>query len=297
MKRVVSISLGSSQRDHKVEIELLGKKVSIERIGTDGDINKAIKLIKDLDGQVASFGLGGIDLYIYAGSKRYTIRDAAKIAKAAKKTPIVDGSGLKNTLERKVITYLQGTEIDFRNIPVLMVCGVDRFGMAEALTENGAKLTCGDLIFALGIPIPLRSLGKLNLLAKIIAPIITQLPFKYLYPTGDKQNSINPQYNKYYAEAEVIAGDFHFIKKYMPPKMDGKIIITNTVTSQDIDLLKSRGVKTLITTTPELQDRSFGTNVMEAVLVALSNKQSGLSPKEYDLLLDEINFKPRIIKF
>jgi hypothetical protein len=69
MKRVVSVSLGSSKRDHKVEVNLLGQKFSIERIGTDGDMQKAMELIRSLDGQVAAFGLGGIDLYIYAGTK------------------------------------------------------------------------------------------------------------------------------------------------------------------------------------------------------------------------------------
>ena len=37
MKRAVSISIGSSKRNKAVEVTLLGEKVSIERIGTDGD--------------------------------------------------------------------------------------------------------------------------------------------------------------------------------------------------------------------------------------------------------------------
>lgn len=37
MKHVVSVSLGSSTRDHRVETEFLGEKFSIERIGMDGD--------------------------------------------------------------------------------------------------------------------------------------------------------------------------------------------------------------------------------------------------------------------
>src|SRR5690554_3650848 len=101
MKRIVSVSLGSSKRDHAVETELLGEKFSVERIGTNGDIKKMIALIRELDGKVDAFGLGGIDLYIQAVDRRYTLRDAQKIAAAARSTPIVDGSGLKNTLERK----------------------------------------------------------------------------------------------------------------------------------------------------------------------------------------------------
>lgn len=296
MKRVVSISLGSSKRDHRVEAEFLGEKFSIERLGTDGDMEKAKAMIAELDGKVDAFGLGGTDLYIYAGNKRYTIREAAQIAKAAKITPIVDGSGLKNTLERNVIAYLKSElGMDFENTKVLLVCGMDRFGLAQALVESGARLTCGDLIFVLGLPIPLHSLKTLDLIARVAAPIICQLPFKYLYPTGKEQETINPRFGRYYEEAQIIAGDFHYIKKYMPERLEGKTIITNTVTSKDLELLRAKGVKRLITTTPELNGRSFGTNVMEAVLVALAGKRAEeMTPQDYSDLLNKIGFKPRI---
>jgi len=41
MKRAVSISLGSSARDKKVSIRFGNETVEIQRIGTDGDVEKA----------------------------------------------------------------------------------------------------------------------------------------------------------------------------------------------------------------------------------------------------------------
>ncbi|HHX50665.1 MAG TPA: quinate 5-dehydrogenase [Clostridia bacterium] len=298
MKRVVSVSLGSSKRNHRVEIELLGEPIVIERIGTDGDMKKAVELIKELDGQVDAFGLGGTDLYIHAGNRRYLIREAASIARAAVKAPIVDGSGLKNTLERKVIAYLrEKAGMVFQDKNVLMVCGVDRFGMAESLEASGARMLYGDLIFALGVPVPLRSLNALHWVARIAAPLVCQLPFKYLYPTGDKQEDIKPKYSKYYYEADIIAGDFHFVKKFLPPRLEGKTIITNTVTTVDLDMMKKRGIDTLITTTPEINGRSFGTNVMEALLIALSGQRpEEITSQYYDEMMDRLGFVPRIEK-
>ena len=298
MKRIVSVSLGSTSRDHSVQTEVLGQLFNIERIGTNGDMDKAIALIKELDGKVAAFGLGGIDLYLYAGKKRYILKDALRIAGAAKLTPIVDGSGLKNTLERRVIKYLasQGG-LDFRDKKVLMVCGADRFGMAETFVEAGADMTFGDMVFGLGIPIPLKSLGALERVAKVLMPVISRIPFKYLYPTGSKQDSVNPRYYKLYQNADIIAGDFLFIKKYMPDSLVDKVIVTNTVTPSDIEALRERGVKLLVTTTPELKGRSFGTNVMEGVLVALADKPPAeLKAQDYNELLDRINFMPRIVQ-
>ncbi len=294
MKRVVSVSLGSSKRNHAVETEILGEQFRIERIGTDGDMDKAIAMIRELDGQVDAFGMGGIDLYVWAGKKRLILRDAVRIAQAAKKTPIVDGSGLKNTLERRVIRYLeQDYRFPLQGKKVLLVSGLDRFGMAEALVQAGCETTFGDLIFILGLPIPLRSLKSLHRVGSIVGPIVSQLPFTMLYPTGKKQESTTVRYPEYYHQADIIAGDFLFIKRYMPDRLDGKTIITNTVTADDVRDLARRGVKTLVTTTPELNGRSFGTNVMEGVLVALSGKAE-LTPDEYNDLLDRIAFRPRI---
>src|SRR5690554_7512767 len=107
MKRVVSISLGSSRRDHKAQVEFNGTKFVVERRGTDGDMAAMIAMIQDLDGKVDAFGLGGIDLYIGTPFHRYTLRDGKRIVAAAQKTPIVDGSGLKDTLERMTIEYLE----------------------------------------------------------------------------------------------------------------------------------------------------------------------------------------------
>ncbi|HHY42182.1 MAG TPA: quinate 5-dehydrogenase [Thermoanaerobacterales bacterium] len=297
MKHVLSVSIGSSKRNHRVEIEVLGEQFIIERIGTDGDIKKAIEIIKENDGKVSAFGMGGIDLYVCIGNKRYTIKDAVPIAKAAKISPIVDGSGLKNTLERKVVDYLiKEKVVDFKNKKVLLVCGMDRFGMAEALEKAGCDLVLGDLIFALGVPIPLKSLKSLNLIASIVAPVVCKLPFSLLYPTGEKQEKkTDTKFGRFYDEADVIAGDFHFIKRHLPMDISGKIILTNTVTADDVAMLTERGAKMLITTTPKLNGRSFGTNVMEGVLVSLSQKPyKSLTPADYDELLDKIGFTPRI---
>lgn len=184
----------------------------------------------------------------------------------------------------------------FRGKRVLLTCGVDRFGMAAALNETGAEVLYGDLMFALGLPIPIYKLSALEKVAAVFAPIVVQFPFSWLYPTGSKQEEApnRKKYEKFYAWADIIAGDYHQIRKYMPDHMAGKTIITNTITPQDVDFLRQRRVKELITTTPDLDGRSFGTNVMEALLVAVLGKPvSAITPEDYLRLLDEIGFKPR----
>ena len=97
-------------------------------------------IIKDLDGKVDAFGLGGIDRYIYAVDRRYEFHDARRIVQAARKTPIVDGSGLKNTLERRVISTWRNL---YRSIPGfqegLMICAWIGWGWRRPWVKLAVK--------------------------------------------------------------------------------------------------------------------------------------------------------------
>jgi len=302
MKKIISISLGSDKRDHKVETEFLGEKISIERRGTNGNKKLAKELFTKLDGEYDAFGMGGIDLSIKVADKVYEFKDAKKLIENVKKTPVVDGSGLKNTLERIAVKYIdENLNFDLNTKKVLITSAMDRFGMAEAFYERGAEVVCGDLMFGLGVPIRIKSLKMLKVLAGVLAPVVTKLPFELVYPTGDKQdikNNSDDKFKKYYDEADIIAGDYHYIRAHLPQKIKGKTILTNTTTESDLSMLKKRNAKALITTTPNLNGRTFGTNVMEAVLVALIDKElSNITKKDYIDLLNKLNFKPNYITF
>ncbi|MBV8284854.1 MAG: quinate 5-dehydrogenase, partial [Candidatus Eremiobacteraeota bacterium] len=266
MKTVVSVSLGSSTRDHRAQVTLMGEPFDISRVGTDGKLDAAIAKVKELDGHVDAIGLGGIDVYLYAGKHRYALRDGLRLLEAAKTTPAVDGSGLKNTLEREAVRFMQDDlGIALRGKKVLMVSALDRFGMAQALVDAGADVLFGDFIFALDLDKPVRGLHEFEELAEKYLPDACKLPFQFFYPTGKKQEKPpEPKYPQYYEEAEIIAGDFHFMRQFMPDRLDGKIVLTNTVTQANVEELAQRGVATLITTTPDIAGRSFGTNVLEA---------------------------------
>jgi hypothetical protein len=220
MKRAVSISLGSSKRNKTVEIALLGQTVRVERIGTDGDMEKAARLFQELDGQVDAFGVGGADL--------------------------------------------------------------------------GLDCIFGDLMFGLGLPIPLRGLATIKLLAALLLPLISRLPFEWIYPIGEKQEQWTPKFERWYQWATVIAGDCHYIKRYRPARLDGKIICTNTTTPDDVEVFRTTGARWLVTTTPVLDGRSFGTNMIEAALIAVSERGRTLTDDELNALIDKLRLEPTV---
>ncbi len=297
MKHAVSISIGSSKRNKAVEVNLLGETVRIERIGTDGDMEAAALKYQELDGKVDAFGVGGADLGAIVDGKFFPFHSVQKLVRYIKKTPVVDGGGLKNTLENKAPGFLDkkiGDYINQRGRKVMVTVGVDRWGLSKSFVEAGYETVFCDLMFALDVPIPVRTIRGLRTLAAILIPIVTRFPFEWLYPTGEKQNEHKPKFNKWYEWATVIAGDCLYIKRHMPFNMQGKVVVTNTTTPEDVEFFRKCGVKYLITTTPVMDGRSFGTNMMEAALVALSGKGRPLTFEELDQMLDKLGFEPQL---
>lgn len=270
--RVVSVSLGSSRRDASVEMELLGRRVRLERRGSDGDRDRAARLFEELRDEVDAFGLGGADLELRVAGRRYRLRDSVRLVRHAGTTPVVCGAGLKATLERRAVASL-ADEIDWRGRRALLPSAVDRWGMAEALASAGAHLTIGDFAFLLGLPLPMHDLARFERAVRVVAPIVVRFPIDWIYPTGAKQeSSVRGWRARWFEQADVLAGDWHLLRRFAPDDLSGATILTNTTTAEDLADLERRGVVVVATTTPRIDGRSLPTNLLEAAFVAVAGR-------------------------
>jgi hypothetical protein len=295
MKRAISISLGSSKRDKKVTVKFKEEEIIVERVGTDGDVDKARRMYLDLDGKVDAFGVGGVDLYLRLDEREYPLYAALKMVAGVTKTPLCDGRGLKHTLERRVFELArpQLGEVHFKQafVPV----AVDRLGLAQAVADVSDKTVFGDLMVALGVPLPIHGIPAFKRVARIMLPFVSHFPMSMIFYGSDGAEK-KPKYVKYFEESDLLAGDFLFMRKYMPARLDGKTVVTNTTTEDNIELLKARGVKTVITTTPRYEGRSFGTNMLEAALTAFAGKGRRLSDEELNGLIEELGIRPGVVE-
>ena len=172
--------------------------------------------------------------------------------------------------------------------------GTDRIGLISAVSAVADEVLIGDLMFMFGFPYAVRGLQQFKRLAHILLPVAGYLPIAVLFPPGAKDEGIHPKYQRYWQQADLIAGDMHYIRKYSCEDLRGKTVITNTTTEDNIALLRQRGVKRVLTTTPVYEGRSFGVNMMEGVLTAYSGKNRQLSIAELNALIDELDLRPSL---
>jgi predicted amino acid dehydrogenase len=274
MKRIVSISLGSAARDYQFTTTILGRTVEVERIGTNGDTVRAAELVRSFDGRVDAIGLGGLTPVFRVGRARYPHPEALHIAAQARRTPVVDGGVVKGTLERWAVAQAARKVPGlFRYKRILLTSGIERYQLANAIGQYDGELRFADPIVHIGLPfLPVpRTLEQLELYAATTLPITALLPYRVLHPVANGQEGHDPRAEALFQWANVIAGDFAYIRRFAPASLAGKAIITDDPSPTEIEDLRLRGVTTLVTMTPPISEaRPFvAADVLEAIVAAI----------------------------
>ena len=185
MKRAVSVSLGTSARDKLVEFRLLEQDIILERRGTNGDEARALALFSELDGKVDALGVGGVEVYISLPWKDYPLRSGVRLVSGLKSSPWTDGRQLKKVLESRVMSFVDARIGDrLVNRKAFLVEAITRWGMLRSFLDAGYECVFGDLMFALGVPVPIRTIGGLQKAARLLLPVVSRLPISMLYSTA-----------------------------------------------------------------------------------------------------------------
>ncbi len=297
-KEIVSVSLGPSTRDFAFTTKLFGEEVHVRRLGADGSVQQASEMVAQFDGQVDAIGLGGMNIRFRVGNRTYVHKQIQQIASAAQVTPVVDGAHLRNTLERWAIGQVAKQQPGiFSHKRVFVVSGIDRYGMAQVLSTFTPEIRFGDPIFHLNLPFALRSFRQLEQYASLVLPTFCHAPYGRLCPVGPEQDLRTPRGVKHFDQAHIIAGDYAYIRRFAPDNLKGKTVITNTLSSADVQDLKERGVESLITMTPPLSDEHpfAGANIIEAILVSFIDRPpEEITDDDYLNLVARGELEPRV---
>ncbi|MFC2036718.1 serine carboxypeptidase [Chloroflexota bacterium] len=297
-KEIVSVSLGPSTRDFEFTTQMLGEQIHVRRFGADGDVRRARELVAEFDGKVDAIGLGGVSMYFRVGHHTYVHRQIQQIASAAQIAPVVDGVHLKNTLERWAIGQVAQQQPGiFSHKRVFVVSGIDRYALAQVLSGYTHQILFGDPIYHLHLPFALRSLRQLERYAALVLPALCRAPYDKLRPVDRGPGLRTPRGTKYLNQADIIAGDLVTIRRFAPKSLRRKTVIADSLSASDVEELRQRGVESLITLTPPLDDEHpfVGTNVIEAIFVSVMDRpQAEIAEDDYLNRVAKSELEPRI---
>jgi predicted amino acid dehydrogenase len=284
-------------------VSFLGRDVEVRRIGCGGDAVLIRARIEELDGRVAAIGLEGMPSRLELGGHRLPHEAGAELLRSARRTPVVDGSGIRAALERWGVILADRAEPGiFARKRVLMVPGLNHGGMAEGLARHGCEIRYADPIVFFGLP-DAPGVGRQGTLGTAAPPTLERLrrsPFQRLLPPAGRPRSRRSEAP--FRRADVLAGDIGAIRRYAPERLDGKTVVVEWATEEDLEALARRGVSLAVTLMPspggpgELGRWSAAT--VEAVLVALSastvSTVSALTENAYLDLLADLDWSPMV---
>ena len=296
MKKVVTVTLGSSKQDFEFKTEFLGQSFSVRRLGADQDTGKAWELMRRHQATADAIGLGEISDHYNVGLRTVTNKETKRLTNVVTRVPVTTGATLRRLLQVRAIHYVQ-KELGhyFNNNLVLFLSGMRNYDMALAMSDYSKNLSFADALFQTGAPAMLGSLEQLELYAKGSDFILSGKPGEML-ESSLTDFKINRAASAV-AKSHVVVGTFAEIKAVgNATNLEGKTLITSAVDDERMAFFTKCKVNLVVDVSPKLFEKVVGINTIEAmILAALEKSPEEVSDDDFDEILDELKIVPRLL--
>ena len=298
MKRIVSVSLGPGDLDYEFRTRFLGESFQVSRIGTDGDAGQAGKLLAARRDEADTLGLGMVREHYTVGTDHFVRPETSKLEKLAGHTPVTTGSRLREIVQEWTVRSAQ-LELGklFNNAKVLFLSGTLNYRLASVLSEYTDNLTFADPVVQFGLPNLLHSLKALELYAAGSHPVLRFESGKDLIPSIAPFQFFNHLVlRRAVREAHVVVAPYEQLAHYGANELEGKTVITSTVSDERLEELKEKGVRLVLDCSIQPFKQTVGLNVVEAmVMAALGKSASEISQDDYLEIFTDLQLKPRLL--
>lgn len=298
MKKVISISLGSDELDDTFTTRFLGQQFRITRIGTDGDAKAAAALIEEWHGKVDAIGLGKVREHYTVGTDHFVRPETRALEICAGTTPITSGSRLREIVQEWTVrsAMLELGNI-FNNAKVLFLSGSLNYRLAAILSEYTDNLSFADPVAQFGLPNLLRSLRALERYASGSHPILRFENGKDMIPSLAPFTFFNHLVLKRAVkDAQVVVASYEQLLHYGRSELEGKTVITSTITEQRLLQLREWGVRLVLDCSVQPCKRIVGLNTVEAMIIAALDKPAAeITHDDYLEIFTDLALQPRLL--
>ena len=298
MKKVISISLGPGELDCDFRQRFLGETVQIMRVGTDGDARQAAQLIREWRNQVDAIGLGRVREHYTVGTDHFIRPETRKLEKLAGETPVTTGSRLREIVQEWTLRSAQ-TELGniFNNAKVLFLSGTLNYRLASIMSEFTDNLSFADPISQFGLANLLHSLQALELYAAGSHPVLRFESGRELVPSLAPFKFFNHLVlRRAVKDAHVVVAPYEQLQHYGRDELDGKTIITSTVSAGREAELRDKGVRLVLDCSIQVLKETVGLNLVEAMIMAVLEKPSAeINHDDYLEIFTDLDLRPRIL--
>lgn len=296
MKKVVSVSLGSSKHDFAFETDFLGHHFQVQRFGADDDSTQAWELMRRQQAEADAIALGDVGDHYRVGLHSVEHKETKRLLNVVTRVPATTGATLRRLLQVRAVRQVQHELKEyFNNNIVLFLSGMRNYDMAVAMADYTPNLRFADAIWQTGAPATLTSLEQLELFAKGSKWMLPKKPRELLEASlsSFKRSRVMAEVEK----AHVVVGTWAELKAVgTVGNLAGKTLITSAVDDDRLAFFKRCKVNLVIDVSPQLFERVVGIGTVEAmILAALGRPPEEVSDDDFEEILDELRVRPRLL--
>ena len=296
MKKVITVTLGSSKKDFEFKTRFLGQEFSVQRLGADRDSSKAWELMRRQQANADAIALSDTVDHYHVGLRTVVNKESQRLMQVVTRVPVTTGASLRRLLQVRAVRHVQ-KELGhyFNNNLVLFLSGMRNYDMAVALSEYTRNLSFADPVFHAGSPLLLTSLEQLEIYAKGKELIPDIVPGEFL------KSVLKTVKNKIVANAvarsHVIVGTFREIQAVAAGgNLEGKTLITSAIDDEALAFFTKHKVNLVVDVSPKLFDRVVGISTITAMILASMDKpESEVSDHDFEEIINELDIKPRLL--
>ena len=296
MKKVVTVTLGSSDQDFEFKATFLGQEFSVRRLGADMDTGKAWELMRREQGKADAMALGEISDHYNVGTRTITHGETLRLTQVVTRVPVTTGGTLRRLLQVRAVRHVH-KELGnyFNNNLVLFISGIRNYDMAEAMSYYTRNLSFADSVYQTGAPVLLSSLQELELFAKgtdlVLGGWRADLLESALIGLKNRRVAMAA------AKAHVIVGTFAEIKAVADGKnLAGKTLVTSAVGDERLKFFREQKVNLVVDVSPKLFEQVVGISTIEAMILAAVGKPANeLSDDDFEEIIHELDIQPRLL--
>ncbi|MEM9775118.1 MAG: hypothetical protein AAF902_11095 [Chloroflexota bacterium] len=311
-KKVTVLHFTEKAQPAEAEIlTLFGNPVEISHFYCNSDLAKLQNLIHDFSEQSDALALNGVSSRLRYGNRSAIFEPIQSVITTNPSVPICDGSVLQPALERWGVRSAHSIEPGiWANKRILFLPHLNHTGMVETASFYSRKLKSADLklfirekfdpragiLKSVNTSILGNDMPEKDFVAKLVGQSAKEL---FGETSQDDLDDLKQMLASDFEWADVIAGDSSKIVKYAPKLLSGKTILVPSITPNEVEQLRHRGVEIIVTALPNLSHdinnlARHSCGVIEACLTVISEPTKVPDENYYLNQLSELMWKPTI---
>ncbi|MEO1063303.1 MAG: dehydrogenase [Actinomycetota bacterium] len=294
---VVNVTFQGDEWDYDERVELAGRRFRMVRVGTGGDVDAAEDHVWRWSLNADAIAVSGIREARAAGHLGGRVEDLDRVKATTTRIPVRDDSLVTDIFQEWAIRRIEAEMPGyFVNARVVIVGGATRERTVAVLREFTDNITFDEADHDLTLPGRVKTNPVTAAASGLGEFAWRQVPGFVKERVAGPVGWISDKVAHSAAEdADVVIGSFSELMRFGLPDLQGKAVITSTVSEERLATLTELGADLVVDVTPQPFEFMVVPAMYEAMVAASAAHRTRLTTDDLAQFIQDADLEPRLL--